>query len=109
MLLRVKAESLECIDLLLKQEELDLDLPNKLERNSPLHTAILNIRHLGLLEAITQALLEAGANPKVTNKEGLTALAILSHRDSSYEKVSSLLRNAIAALNLVRFSHRGRS
>ncbi|KAJ9056163.1 hypothetical protein DSO57_1035880 [Entomophthora muscae] len=103
--LSVKSESLDCVNLLLKQEGLDLDIANKLEGNSPLHTAILNIRNMKLLEAITQALLEHGANPKATNKEGLTALDYACHGGSSYVEISDLLRNAIAALNMVYCIH----
>ncbi|KAJ6779945.1 hypothetical protein PWT90_06591 [Aphanocladium album] len=72
----------EIIDLLLDQPNFECDPVNRLEGDTPLHTAIrwLNAephaqRAFGA--ALVEMMLEAGSNPRLRNKGGLTALQLV--------------------------------
>ncbi|KEY68790.1 hypothetical protein S7711_00658 [Stachybotrys chartarum IBT 7711] len=72
----------EIIDHLLDQPDFECDPINRLEGDTPLHTAIrwLNAeppaqRPFG--HALIEMMLEAGSNPRVKNKGGLTALKLV--------------------------------
>ncbi|KAG5978961.1 hypothetical protein E4U55_005712 [Claviceps digitariae] len=76
----------EIIDLLLDQPSFECDPPNRLEGDTPLHTAIrwLNAeppsqQPFGL--SLIGMMLEAGSNPRVRNKGGLTALQLVDPRN----------------------------
>ncbi|KAG8408800.1 hypothetical protein J3458_019816 [Metarhizium acridum] len=76
----------EIIDLLLDQPSFECDPINRLEGDTPLHTAIrwLNAeppaqRAFG--KALVEMMLEAGSNPRVRNKGGLTALQLVDPRN----------------------------
>jgi ankyrin repeat protein len=77
----------EIIDLLLDQPSFECDPVNRLEGDTPLHTAIrwLNAeppaqRSFG--KALIEMMLEAGSNPRVKNKGGLTALQLVDPRNT---------------------------
>lgn len=68
----------EIIDLLLDQPDFECDPVTRLDRDTPLHTVVRWInsepaaqRPFGL--ALVSMMLEAGSNPRVKNKGGLTA------------------------------------
>ncbi|KHN96499.1 ankyrin repeat domain containing protein [Metarhizium album ARSEF 1941] len=76
----------EVIDLLLDQPSFECDPVNRLEGDTPLHSAVrwLNAeppaqRAFG--KALVEMMLEAGSNPRVRNKGGLTALQLVDPRN----------------------------
>ncbi|TQN65215.1 Ankyrin repeat-containing protein [Colletotrichum shisoi] len=76
----------EIIDLLLDQPNFECDPVNRLEGDTPLHTAIRWInseppaqRDFG--NALVEMMLEAGSNPRVKNKGGLTAPQLVDPRN----------------------------
>ncbi|KAK7419504.1 hypothetical protein QQX98_003273 [Neonectria punicea] len=76
----------EIIDLLLDQPDFECDPVNRLEGDTPLHTAIrwLNSeppaqRPFGL--ALVEMMLEAGSNPRAKNKARLTAYQLVDPRN----------------------------
>ncbi|OAA46994.1 ankyrin repeat domain containing protein [Metarhizium rileyi] len=76
----------EIIDLLLDQPSFECDPVNRLEGDTPLHTAIrwLNaepIAQRAFGKALVEMMLEAGSNPRVKNKGGLTALQLVDPRN----------------------------
>ena len=77
----------EIIDLLLDQPDFECDPINRLERDTPLHSVIrwLNSeppeqRAFG--QALVEMMLEAGSNPRVKNKAGLTATQLVDPRNT---------------------------
>lgn len=78
----------EIIDLLLDQPEFECDPVNRLEGDTPLHTAIRWInseppaqREFG--QALVEMMLEAGSNPRVKNKARLTAYQLVDPRNAA--------------------------
>ncbi|ROW16377.1 hypothetical protein VPNG_02709 [Cytospora leucostoma] len=77
----------EIIDFLLDQENFECDPTNRLEGDTPLHSAIRWInsepeaqREFG--NALVDMMLEAGSNPRVKNKGGLTAYQLVDPRNA---------------------------
>jgi hypothetical protein len=84
----------EIIDLLLDQPEFECDPINRIEGDTPLHTAIrwLNSEPPAQREfgyALIDMMLEAGSNPRIRNKGGLTALQLV---DPSNKKLRELVQ-----------------
>ncbi|KAK2597298.1 hypothetical protein QQS21_006072 [Conoideocrella luteorostrata] len=84
----------EIIDLLLDQPSFECDPINRLEGDTPLHTAIrwLNSEPIAQREfghALIEMMLEAGSNPRVKNKGGLTALQLV---DPTNKKLRELIK-----------------
>ncbi|GAB0133521.1 hypothetical protein EsDP_00001927 [Epichloe bromicola] len=84
----------EIIDLLLDQPSFECDPINRLQGDTPLHTAVrwLNAeppaqRPFGT--ALIEMMLEAGSNPRVKNKGGLTALQLV---DPANTELRDLIR-----------------
>ncbi|KAK4649005.1 uncharacterized protein QC761_115150 [Podospora bellae-mahoneyi] len=92
----------EIIDTLLDQPGFECDPVNRLEGDTPLHTAIRWInseppeqRDFG--NALVEMMLEAGSNPRIKNKGGLTALQLVDPRN---ERLKELIRkHEYASLN----------
>ncbi|ROT34717.1 hypothetical protein SODALDRAFT_329585 [Sodiomyces alkalinus F11] len=92
----------EIMDLLLDQPNFECDPINRLEGDTPLHSAIRWInsepraqRPFG--NALVDMMLEAGCNPRVKNKGGLTALQLV---DPSNKELRELIqKHEYAALN----------
>ncbi|TDZ21163.1 Ankyrin repeat-containing protein [Colletotrichum sidae] len=92
----------EIIDLLLDQPNFECDPVNRLEGDTPLHTAIRWInseppaqREFG--NALVDMMLEAGSNPRVKNKGGLTAIQLVDPRNSALRDL--IQKHEYAALN----------
>ncbi|KAH0495630.1 hypothetical protein TgHK011_009165 [Trichoderma gracile] len=60
----------EIIDHLLDQPDFECDPINRLEGDTPLHSALIDM------------MLEAGSNPRIKNKGGLTALQLVDPRNT---------------------------
>ncbi|KAK0737463.1 hypothetical protein B0T21DRAFT_287806 [Apiosordaria backusii] len=92
----------EIIDTLLDQPGFECDPVNRLEGDTPLHTAIRWInseppeqREFG--NALIDMMLEAGSNPRIKNKGGLTPLQLVDPRN---EPLKELIRkHEYASLN----------
>lgn len=92
----------EIIDHLLDQPGFECDPVNRLEGDTPLHTAIRWInseppaqREFG--NALVDMMLEAGSNPRTKNKGGLTPLQLVDPRN---EELKELIRkHEYASLN----------
>ncbi|KAF3807334.1 hypothetical protein GCG54_00008791 [Colletotrichum gloeosporioides] len=92
----------EIIDLLLDQPNFECDPVNRLEGDTPLHTAIRWInseppaqREFG--NALVDMMLEAGSNPRVKNKGGLTALQLVDPRNAALRDL--IQKHEYASLN----------
>ncbi|KAK0668506.1 hypothetical protein QBC41DRAFT_121173 [Cercophora samala] len=92
----------EIIDTLLDQPGFECDPVNRLEGDTPLHTAIRWInseppeqREFG--NALVEMMLEAGSNPRIKNKGGLTALQLVDPRNEGLKEL--IRKHEYASLN----------
>jgi len=86
--------SLECLDLLLDQEGVEVDPRNRMEGDTPLHSAArLSIEDGAEDEAkeVIEMLLEAGADPRIRNKGSLKAVDIVSPQ---HTELKTMLKRA---------------
>ena len=84
----------EIIDLLLDQPDFECDPVNRLEGDTPLHTAVrwLNSEPPAQREfghALIEMMLEAGSNPRTRNRGGITALQLV---DPSNKELRELIQ-----------------
>jgi len=92
----------EVIDSLLDQPGFECDPVNRIEGDTPLHSAIRWInsepaeqREFG--NALVEMMLEAGSNPRVKNKGGLTALQLVDPRNTGLREL--IQKHEYASLN----------
>ncbi|KAK3355273.1 hypothetical protein B0H65DRAFT_41951 [Neurospora tetraspora] len=92
----------EIIDMLLDQPGFECDPVNRLEGDTPLHSAIRWInsepeaqREFG--NELVDMMLEAGSNPRVKNKGGLTALQLVDPRNKELREL--IQKHEYALLN----------
>lgn len=92
----------EIIDFLLDQENFECDPTNRLEGDTPLHTAVRWInsepeaqREFG--NALVDMMLEAGSNPRVKNKARLTAYQLADPRNTGLREL--IQKHEYASLN----------
>lgn len=92
----------EIIDFLLDQENFECDPTNRLEGDTPLHTAVRWInsepeaqREFG--NALVDMMLEAGSNPRIKNKARLTAYQLVDPRNAGLREL--IQKHEYAILN----------
>jgi hypothetical protein len=92
----------EIIDMLLDQPNFECDPINRLEGDTPLHTAIRWInseppaqRPFG--NSLVEMMLEAGSSPRIKNKGGLTPVQLVDPRNQELKDL--IQRHEYAALN----------
>jgi hypothetical protein len=92
----------EIIDALLDMPDFECDPVNRVEGDTPLHSAIRWInsepeaqREFG--NALVEMMLEAGSNPRVKNKGGLTPLQLVDPRNEGLKEV--IRKHEYASLN----------
>ncbi|KAL2167980.1 hypothetical protein VTG60DRAFT_570 [Thermothelomyces hinnuleus] len=92
----------EIIDMLLDQPGFECDPINRTEGDTPLHSAVRWIngeppeqREFG--NALVEMMLEAGSNPRIKNKGGLTPLQLVDPRNEGLKEV--IRKHEYAALN----------
>ncbi|PSR88533.1 hypothetical protein BD289DRAFT_408061 [Coniella lustricola] len=101
----------DIIDYLLDQENFECDPLNRVEGDTPLHTAIRWInnepeaqREFG--NALVDMMLEAGSNPRIKNKGGLTAYQLVDPRNKALREL--IQKHEYALLNRGDFVAGGR-
>ncbi|KAK3336069.1 hypothetical protein B0T19DRAFT_27410 [Cercophora scortea] len=92
----------EIIDALLDQPGFECDPINRLEGDTPLHTAIRWINSEPAAQrpfgaALVEMMLEAGCSPRVKNKGGLTPLQLVDPRNVELKEV--IQKHEYASLN----------
>ncbi|OHE99394.1 ankyrin repeat protein [Colletotrichum orchidophilum] len=92
----------DIIDLLLDQPNFECDPINRQEGDTPLHTAIRWINNEPLANrefgnALVDMMLEAGSNPRVKNKGGLTPLQLVDPRNPALRDL--IQKHEYASLN----------
>ncbi|KAJ3508272.1 hypothetical protein NLJ89_g5849 [Agrocybe chaxingu] len=90
--------STDVLEHILSHEECDVDPVNRLQKATPLHLAV-QIQHVELRRHTVQSLLEAGADITIKDKNGETALDLLSLDDT---KTRDLIRKSQAQASISR-------
>jgi hypothetical protein len=92
----------EIVDALLDMPDFECDPVNRTEGDTPLHSAVRWInsepeaqREFG--NALVEMMLEAGSNPRVKNKGGLTPVQLVDPRNEGLKEV--IRRHEYASLN----------
>ncbi|KAJ7894547.1 ankyrin repeat-containing domain protein [Mycena leptocephala] len=84
--------STDVIEHILSHEECDVDPINRTEKATPLHLAV-RLEDPELRKYIVESLLDAGADTRIKDKNGDTALDTLSENDT---EIRALIRKAQA-------------
>ncbi|KAK0465975.1 uncharacterized protein EV420DRAFT_1617459 [Desarmillaria tabescens] len=71
--------STDVLEHILSHEDCDVDPINRIEKATPLHLAV-KLEHPGLRKHVVNSLLEAGADTKIRDKFGETALDLVPVR-----------------------------
>ncbi|KAH9897668.1 ankyrin [Cubamyces lactineus] len=87
---------LEILEHLLEYDGCDVDPQNRIEKATPLHLA-LRIEDAELRKAVVASLLEAGADTRIKDKNGETALDLVPPEDT---EIRALLRKAQAQASI---------
>jgi len=92
----------DVIDMLLDQDGFECDPINRLEGDTPLHSAIRWIngesaaqREFG--NALVEMMLEAGSSPRIKNKGGLTPVQLVDPRNGELKEI--IQKHEYASLN----------
>ncbi|RUO96861.1 ankyrin repeat-containing domain protein [Jimgerdemannia flammicorona] len=94
-----KFGSLNCLDLLVEHNDIDVNIKNRLEEDTPLHLAIAYKDDPDVALAIIESLLDCKADPRIQNKNRLMPLQLV---DSTNKELRDLLQQVIAGYQVDR-------
>ncbi|KAJ7726364.1 ankyrin repeat-containing domain protein [Mycena metata] len=90
--------STDVLEHILSHEECDVDPINRIQKATPLHLAVV-IEDLELRKHIVESLLDAGADTRIKDKNGETALDLLSNADT---EIRALIRKSQAQASVTQ-------
>ncbi|KAI7901353.1 ankyrin [Cokeromyces recurvatus] len=93
-----KSGSIGCLEVLVNYDDIDLDMKNLLEGETPLHIAVqyANEDH-EMAAAMVELLLAAGANPQIENRNKLTPIMLVNPK---YQDIKAKLEEASVSYNM---------
>ncbi|KAI8578253.1 hypothetical protein K450DRAFT_247959 [Umbelopsis ramanniana AG] len=89
-----KHGSLDCLELLVGHDGIDLDIKNTLEGDTPLHKAVEFADDPDVAIAMVEILLEAEADPRIKNRNQLTPIQLVNPNN---EEMKDLLESAVVS------------
>ncbi|KAI8138970.1 ankyrin [Fennellomyces sp. T-0311] len=90
-----KAGSIGCLELLVNEDDIDLDVKNRLEGDTPLHKAVqFQNDHAETAYIMVELLIAGGADPRIVNRNKLTPSALVNPNNKELKK---LLEDAVAS------------
>ncbi|CAO3698695.1 unnamed protein product [Rhizopus stolonifer] len=93
-----KFGSIGCLEVLVNVEDIDLDIQNTLEGNTPLHLAVEYAdQDHDMASALVELLLAGGADPKIQNRNKLTPIQLANPK---YKDIKEKLEEASAAYDM---------
>ncbi|CAO3657081.1 unnamed protein product [Mucor hiemalis] len=83
-----KTGSIGCLEVLVNDDEVDLDIQNTLEGDTPLHFAV---KHASedheMAKAMVELLIAGGANINIANRDKLTPIMLVSPKHQDIKKL----------------------
>ncbi|KAL1754924.1 ankyrin repeat-containing domain protein [Schizophyllum commune] len=98
VLVSVSHGSTDVLEHILSHEDCDVDPINRIEKATPLHLAV-QVDHPELRKYLVESLLEAGADTRIKDKNGETALDLVPTDDT---ETRALFRKAAAERSRAR-------
>ncbi|KAG0174371.1 hypothetical protein DFQ28_006647 [Apophysomyces sp. BC1034] len=93
-----KTGSLGCLELLVNLDDIDLDVVNRLEGDTPLHSAVqYQDQDLDMAVAMVELLLAAEADPRIRNRQKCTPIMLVNPDNTA---LKTLLTDAAVAYEL---------
>ncbi|KAJ2957444.1 hypothetical protein NQZ79_g6873 [Umbelopsis isabellina] len=89
-----KHGALNCLEKLVNHDDIDLDIKNTVEGDTPLHKAVVYDEDPEIAIAIVELLLEAEADPRIQNRNQLTPLQLVSPQN---QEMKDLINSAVVA------------
>ncbi|GAN01375.1 ankyrin [Mucor ambiguus] len=93
-----KAGSIGCLEVLVNHDDIDLDIKNTLEGQTPLHIAVQHAdQDHEMALAMVELLLAGGADPKIADRRKLTPIMMVNPK---YQDIKEKLDEASVAIDL---------
>ncbi|CDH50714.1 predicted protein [Lichtheimia corymbifera JMRC:FSU:9682] len=93
-----KAGSIGCLELLVNLDDIDLNVKNRLEGDTPLHKAVqYQDEDLPMAIAMVEILLEGGADPSIENRNKLTPILLVNPKNT---ELKEMLEQGTAAFQM---------
>ncbi|KAI8997677.1 ankyrin repeat-containing domain protein [Pilobolus umbonatus] len=84
-----KSGSIGCLELLVNEDDIDLDIKNRFQEDTPLHLAVQYANEdYEMSLAMVELLLAGGANPNIENRNRLTPILMITnpkHREIKHK------------------------
>ncbi|KAI9298168.1 ankyrin [Neoconidiobolus thromboides FSU 785] len=93
----IQQSSTEVLEKLLTLDNFDVDQVDRMNKNTALHVACLDLEDIKYTEYIVDSLLKAGADPNITNKEGMIPKELLPNYKEDAAPIKKLLLEASTA------------
>ncbi|KAI8068499.1 ankyrin repeat-containing domain protein [Gongronella butleri] len=88
--LAAKAGAIGCLEHLVNLDEIDLNVKNRMEGYTPLHYAVeFQQEHVEMAIAMVDILLQGGADPKIENRNKLTAAMMVLPENKELKQLLS--------------------
>ncbi|KAJ2897559.1 hypothetical protein IWW38_001679 [Coemansia aciculifera] len=91
--------SIDCAKLLVEVSDINPNIQDKLEGDTPLHKALIHCEETEDALVLAQLLLKAGSDPRILNKKGQRALMLVEPEE---EDIRRLLLQATLAFESLR-------
>ncbi|KAL1935694.1 hypothetical protein VTP01DRAFT_4834 [Rhizomucor pusillus] len=88
-----KYGALNCMEILVNLDDINVNIQNKMQKETPLHKAVQYRDDPDLALSMVDLLLEAGADPKIENRDRATPLMLVDPKD---DDMKDLLERATA-------------
>ncbi|KAI7886009.1 ankyrin [Lichtheimia hyalospora FSU 10163] len=93
-----KGGSIECLEALVNLDDIDLDIKDHMEGNTPLHKAVeYQSKDVPVAECMVDLLLQGGADPSIENRNKSTPLLMVDSRNT---KLKELLEQGLVAYQM---------
>ncbi|KAI9488016.1 ankyrin repeat-containing domain protein, partial [Zychaea mexicana] len=80
--------SIGCLELLVNLDDIDFDVKNRLEGDTPLHKAVQHqSEDVPMAVAMVEILLEAGADPNIENRNKLTPITLVNPQNKELKEL----------------------
>ncbi|KAJ2159421.1 hypothetical protein GGF46_003020 [Coemansia sp. RSA 552] len=82
----VQTGSLDCVELLAKVKGIDVNIQNRMRRDTPLHIALTNDDDEDIMLAMVSSLVKAGADPDIVNMRRQSPFDLAAKEDKDIQR-----------------------